>query len=123
MTTAYESVIAVPSELVNGVTFTVAKMSYGRRIELMKSIRELARKTEFLSASENPEDKMEAALLEAEINRTYVRWGLRAISGLILDGAEATAESLLEHGPENLFQEALAAVRMQTGLTESERKN
>jgi hypothetical protein len=123
MTTAYESVVTIPSEVVKGVTFTVAKMSYGRRIELMRCVRELAKKSEFLSASENPEDKMDAALLEAEINRSYLRWGLLAISGLTLDGAEATPESLLEHGPEDLFREALSLIRAQTGLTETERKN
>jgi hypothetical protein len=123
MTTAYESVVTIPSEVVKGVTFTVAKMSYGRRIELMRCVRALAKKSEFLSASENPEDKMDAALLEAEINRSYLRWGLLAISGLTLDGAEATPESLLEHGPEDLFREALSLIRAQTGLTETERKN
>jgi hypothetical protein len=50
-------------------------------------------------------------------------WGLRAVSGLELDGADATPELLAEAGPEDLFREALAAVRAETGLTEAERKN
>lgn len=119
----YESVVAVESQLAPGVTFSVAKMSYGRRVELMRRVRELARQKEFLEAGHEPEDKMDAALLEAEIGRLYVTWGLRAVTGLILDGIDATPELLAEMGPEELFREALAAVRAQAGLTEAERKN
>ena len=66
---------------------------------------------------------MDAALLQAEIDRLLPELGLRAVSGLQLDGAEATPESLAEAGPEELFREALAAVRAETGLSEEERKN
>lgn len=119
----YESVTVVESRTSPGVTFTVAKMSYGRRIELMRRIRELARQMEFLEAGQDPGEKMDAALLSAEISRLYLTWGLRAISGLVLDGAAATPETLAEIGPEEIFREALAAVQGQTGLSESERKN
>lgn len=119
----YESVEVIESQLARGVTFTVAKMSYGRRLELMRRIREMSRKLDFLDAGCEPGDKMDAALLEAEINRLYLTWGLRAVSGLTLDGADATPDLLAESGPEDLFREALAAVRTQTGLTEDERKN
>ena len=37
---------------------------------------------------------MDAALLQAEIDRLYLVWGLQAISGLELDGTEATPERL-----------------------------
>lgn len=43
--------------------------------------------------------------------------------GLTLDGVEATPVRLAESGPEDLFHEALEAVRAQAGLTEAERKN
>ena len=119
----YESVTVVESRVAPGVKFTVAKMSYGRRTELMRQIRELSRRMEFLEAGKEPADKMDAALVEAEIGRLYVSWGLRAISGLVVDGAEATPELLAESGPEDLFREALAAVQSQTGLTQEERKN
>jgi hypothetical protein len=66
---------------------------------------------------------MDATLVRVEIDRLYVKWGLRAISGLNLDGVEATPESLAEAGPEELFREALAIVRQQTGLSTAERKN
>ena len=98
--------------MVPGVKFTIAKMSFGRRVELMRRVRELARRTEFLAASEDAGDKMDAALLRAEIERMYVVWGVKAVSGL--DGgrrARRAPELLAEAGPEELFREALAAVR------------
>jgi hypothetical protein len=120
---SYDSVDIVESRVARGVKFTVPKMSFGRRAELMRQVRELARRMEFLEAGRDPGQKMDAALLRVEIDRLYIRWGLLAVSGLKLDGVEATPESLAETGPEELFREALAAVRAQTGLTADERKN
>jgi hypothetical protein len=119
----YESVAVIASEVAPGVTFTILKMSYGRRSELMRRISELARRHEFLDASDRLDDRMQAALLESEINLTYLRWGLQSIAGLTVDGANATPELLAEKGPEDLFREALTAVRSQAGLTAEERKN
>ena len=119
----YESTVAVESLAAPGVAYTVARMSFGRRAELMRQVRELARRLEFLDASEDADARMDAALLRVEIDRLYVKWGLLEISGLQLDGAEATPQSLAEAGPEDLFREALALVRSQTGLSADERKN
>jgi hypothetical protein len=66
---------------------------------------------------------MDAGLLRAEIDRMFLLWGLTGVSGLRVDGVEATPEVLVERGPEELFREALAAVRRETGLTDDERKN
>jgi hypothetical protein len=119
----YASEAVVESRVVPGVTFTIGKMSFGRRVELMRRVRELARRTEFLAASEEAGDKMDAGLLHAEIERLYVMWGVKAVSGLAVDGRIAGPELLAEAGPEELFREALAAVRRETGLSEEERKN
>jgi hypothetical protein len=116
-----ESVVA--SRTVPGVKFTIAKMSFGRRVELMRRVRELAGRTEFLAASEEAGEKMDSALLHAAIERLYVMWGVKAVSGLRVDGSMAGPELLAEAGPEELFREALAAVRRETGLNEEERKN
>ena len=120
---SYASESVVESRAVAGVRFTIAKMSFGRRVELMRRIRDLARRMEFLSASGDQGDKMDGALLHAEIERLYVEWGVKAISGLMVDAREAGPELLAEAGPEELFREALAAVRRETGLSEEERKN
>jgi len=118
----YESVRVVESAVAAGVRYTVAKMSFTRRVDLMRKVRDLARKAEFLEAG-GAADKMDAALLQREIDRLYLTWGLREVSGLELDGAAATPDSLADAGPEDLFREALAAVRAETGLNEAERKN
>ena len=119
----YESEAVVESRVAAGVTYTVWRMSFGRRLELMRRIRELARRVEFLEAGQEPGGKMDAALLQAEIDRLYVVWGLRSISGLELDGKAATPEALADSAPEEMFREALAAVRAEAGLTVEERKN
>ena len=120
---SYRSESVVESRTVPGVRFTIAKMSFGRRVELMRRVRELARRTEFLAAGEEAGEKMDSALLHAEIERLYVMWGVKAVSGLTVDGSIAGPELLAEAGPEELFREALAAVRRETGLNEEERKN
>jgi hypothetical protein len=119
----YASEAVMESRTVPGVTITIAKMSFGRRVELMRRVRDLARRAEFLAASEEAGEKMDAALLHAEIERLYVTWGVKAVSGLTVDGSIAGPELLADAGPEELFREALAAVRRETGLSEEERKN
>jgi hypothetical protein len=119
----YDSVTIVPSRVAEGVSYTVAKLSFARRMELMRRVRDLARRLEFLQAVEEPANTMEAGLLRAEVDRIFLTWGLRAVSGLAIDGATATPELLAEAGPENLLREAVAAVRAETGLTSAERKN
>jgi hypothetical protein len=119
----YTSVETIESGVAAGVSYTVNKMSFGRRVELTRRIRELAARREFLEAGDTANEKMEAALLAAEIDRIYLLWGLREVTGLELDGAAATPESLAASGPEELFREALAAVKQQCGLSEAERKN
>ena len=119
----YTSEVVVKSRVVPGVTFTIAKMSFGRRVELMRRIRELARRMEFLAAGSDSGGKMDGALLQAEIEKLYVAWGVTAINGLAVDGLAAGLELLTECGPEELFREALAAVRRETGLSAEERKN
>ena len=76
----YESISVVESRVASGVSYTVARMSFGRRTELMRRIRELAGRMEFLEAGQEPGEKMDAALLQAEIDRLYLTWGLRAVS-------------------------------------------
>ena len=119
----WESRRIVASEARPGVEFAVARMSFGRRIELMRQVRDLGAKLEYFEAGRDAKNDMEASLLGAEIDRLYVRWGLEEIRGLEIDGAPATTQSLIECGPEELFAEVLAAVKAECGLRENERKN
>ena len=106
-----------------GVEYIVLRMTFGRRIELMRRVRDLAARLEYFEAGRDAKNGMEASLLGAEIDQLYIRWGLDEVRGLDPDGAPATPESLIESGPEDLFFEALEAVKVECGLTENERKN
>jgi hypothetical protein len=119
----YESSARVESKARPGVAFVIAKMSFGRRMELVRRIRELTLRCEFLNAGQSTEEKLDAALLSAEIDREYLAWGLRELIGLEVDGVAATPELLASAGPEDLFREAVSAIKAQCGLTETERKN
>jgi len=119
----YDGSTRVESGVMPGVHFIVHRMSFGRRIELTRKIREIADRVEFLAAGDSAKEKLDASLLTAEIERAYVLWGLAEVGGLEIDGTPATPESLVSRGPEELFQEALMAVRAECGLSEEERKN
>lgn len=119
----YDSVVLVTSRLRDGVSFTISRMSFGRRVELMGRVRDLASKLEFFEAGSGNKDRVEADILSAEIDQLYLRWGLREVSGLTIDGRPATPDLLASSGPEDLFVEALNAVKSECGLSEAERKN
>src|SRR5579864_1608797 len=106
-----------------GVRFRVARISVARRIELARKIREIGRKVEFLEAGQDPREKLEAAVLAAEIDRVYLEWGLKEIQGLHIDGEPATPEGLIEKGPIKLAKEMLARIKSECGLGEEQRKN
>ncbi len=106
-----------------GVEFVIARMTFGRRLELMRRVRDLAARLEFFEAGRQADNEMEASLLGGEIDRLYILWGLEEVRGLEIDGMAATPEMLIERGPEDLFHEALGAVRSECGLNENERKN
>jgi hypothetical protein len=119
----YESERVVASASVAGATFRIARMSFGRRIELTRRIWELTKKIEFLDAGEDPREKLEAAVLRGEIDKVYLSWGLAGIEGLTIDGEAAGVERLVEAGPEELCREIVAAIKAECGLNEDERKN
>jgi hypothetical protein len=119
----YESVISTNSRAAPGVTFAIHRISFGRRMELSRRVRELSRKAEFLQAGTEIHEKIEANILAQEIDAMYLHWGLVSMEGLTIDGEVATAELLLEKGPEELVREVVGAIKEQCGLGEAERKN
>ncbi len=92
-------------------------------MELLRRLRDAGRKLEYLAAGEALTEKVEANLAGAEIDALYLRWGLESISGLTIDGEHATAEMLLDRGPETLSREVIAAIKAECGLSKDERKN
>ena len=120
----YESTVTVESAQYPGVRFTVKRMSFGRRLELTRKVKERLGRLDFLAAGEpGAADDTEAALLTGEIDREYGAWGLAAVDGLEIDGEPATPQTLMEKGPEPLVGEVLEAVYREAGLSEDERKN
>jgi len=122
-TTGYSSVVWHRSKAQPGVRFGVARISFGRRLEIAREIRALGQKLECLEAGNSIAEKAEASIAAAEIDRVYLRCGLVAIEGLEVDGAPASAESLFEAGPDDLTREILNAIKAEWGLSEEERKN
>ncbi len=119
----WESRVWHDAEAVNGVRYEIVRVSFGRRIELARRIREIGRKAEYLEASEDVREKLEATVLGAEIDRAYLEWGLVSVEGLRIDGAEATPEALIDRGPVDLAVEILGRIKSECGMSEDERKN
>ncbi len=119
----YESMRRLASASVPGVHFTIRKMSFGRRTELLQKIRELTKKAAFLDAGQSLDERAEATLLGREADRAYLEWGLVQVEGIEVDGAPATPESVIAGGPEALCEEVLQAIQGECGLNADERKN
>jgi hypothetical protein len=120
---AWESRIWFDAEAMEGVRYEIVRVSFGRRIELARRIREIGRKMEFLEAGANEKETLEATVLAAEIDRAYLEWGLVSIEGLEIDGAGATPEMLIERGPVELAVEILGRIKSECGMSGDERKN
>jgi hypothetical protein len=119
----YDSVISIDSKAAPGVRFAIHRISFGKRMELSRRVREISQKAEFLEAGTELHEKIEANILAQEIDAMYLQWGLVRIEGLVIDGEAATAVQLLEKGPEDLASEVVGAIKEQCGLSETERKN
>ena len=106
-----------------GVRYAILRVSFGRRIELARRIREIGRGMEYLEAASDSREKLEAAVLAGEIDRAFLEWGLTGVEGLTIDGVDATPQTLIASGPIELANEILARIKGACGLTENERKN
>jgi hypothetical protein len=119
----YESTRTVASRSLPGVTFQIRCMSFRRRLELLRGVREAARELCFRAAGESADDRAEAALQSGQIEQLYLEWGLLAVTGLRIDGEDATPQTLIDRGPEELCREAAAEIRRECALSDEERKN
>ena len=119
----WESRVWIEAEAVQGVRYEIVRVSFGRRIELARRIREIGRKMEYLQAGNDARETLEATVLSAEIDRAYLEWGLVSVEGLLIDGADATPETVVDRGPVELAMEILGRIKSECGMTEDERKN
>lgn len=122
-TVSYESETTLEAKSVPGVRYTIRRISFALRGDLARRVRELSGRAEFYAAGGSVKERIEASLLANEIDQLYLRWGLIGLRGLTIDGEEATVETLIAKGPEDLALEIAGAVKRQIGLTEEERKN
>src|ERR1700743_1811270 len=60
-----------------GVEFVVGRMTFGRRLELMRRVRDLAARLEFFEAGREARNEMEASLLGGRSIRFTYCGGLR----------------------------------------------
>lgn len=119
---SFSSVSWHASCVIKGVRFALRRVSLGQRMELAKRIMELTVQHDFLKAG-GPADQLQAALSDLLVSKLYIEWGLAQVEGLTIDGQTATAELLIEKGPEDLASEIIAALKQEAGLNEEERKN
>jgi hypothetical protein len=119
----YASSVEIRSTRFPGVHFRIARISFGRRLELTRQIRELGHRIAFDEAGDTADSKLSAAIARAEIDRLYLDWALVDLRDLKIDGIEASPELLIACGPEELVREIVAAIRHECGLSEDERKN
>lgn len=122
-TVEYESTVTLSSRSIPGVTFSVLRLSFARRMELARRVLALSQRAEFCQAGREVEDTIEANILGCEIDHLYLRWGLTAVTGLAIDGMAATPDLMIEKGPEELAREMVDAIKLQCGLTDTEQKN
>lgn len=119
----YASRVEVESATHVGVRYVIRRMSFGRRLELLRRIRGLGQRLEYLNAGMSAAERLEAAAVAADVDREYLRWGLESVAGLRIDGEPADVEGLLERGPEDLCREMVGRIRAECELSEDERKN
>jgi hypothetical protein len=130
----FESRITLSSALpgYENVTFTLNKMTEGRRIKLRlalsetsSKLREMVEEATMLAGQSEPSTVRASALLdsvtaliEEKVTPQWVRWGLPSIEGLTIDGEPATTESLIESGPRALYSEIAEAIKREAGMSD-----
>jgi len=119
----HKTTFTIASEHYPDVSLKIRRISFGRRLELARKIRALGQALEHHAAGTTVADRIESGLLNAELDRIYLEWGLAEINGLEVDGAPSTPARLFADGPEDLANEALMAIKRECCLSEVERKN
>jgi hypothetical protein len=122
----------IPAFVEAGVTFTLHQLTEAKRIALRVALaHEQARMRELMTevqeVSKLPKDKQQAIvdLIDDEITHllhdksapVWIKMFLTEIKGLTIKGAPATAQSMLDSGPRDLYWEIIQAIRDMLGLT------
>lgn len=137
----YESTRTVKSEIFEGVTIYLRKMTEGRRTNLRKQlaepnrrIREILKEQDAIMATEEQARTAEQNTKWLDLNDEYdnvhaelidpvwINWGVKQIEGLQVDGNPLTIAEMSEW-PSVFFKEVMDAVKAEAELNGSERKN
>ena len=119
---SYSSLTWHESQVIAGVRFAIRRVSLSQRIDLTRRVQELANRYEFLTSGDI-KDQLEATLADLLVRKLYLEWGLLDVTGLKIDGKQASLETLVEKGPEILSNEIVSTIRNELELSADERKN
>jgi hypothetical protein len=118
-----------------GVTATLRKASARRRDKLAEDTMHIQRAVsdlviEATKLESDPHSLPKLSLIQSEMSRLQnqviqarLRWGIKELRGLEIDGQPADVEALLEDGPEDLVGEIHTAILANLGLSEDQEKN
>ncbi|MBI4904152.1 MAG: hypothetical protein HY820_10985 [Acidobacteria bacterium] len=119
----HESTFVHEVESAAGVSVRLRKMTFGRRLELLRRVGDLTKRAACLDAGAGDAERISAAYERQVADRAVLEWAIQEVTGLRIDGQEATPELLIECGPEEVTAEILGVVQRQLGLSDEERKN
>lgn len=106
-----------------GVTFTIRQMTLGHRIKLLRDLHGLYREVEFSNAGDSKSERLHAQLSSLRVDEVFLRWGVLAVEGMIVDGRPIAVEGLSEFAPLRLVTEILSRIRECIALNLDEEKN
>lgn len=66
-------------------------------------------------------EQQTAELIEDRFTPEWVRWGLKSIEGLVIDGEPATVETMIQDGPRPLYKLIAAEIQKAAGLLSASR--
>lgn len=148
----FETKVKIESKTCEGVTFTIHRLTEGKRIEITRKLLsafseieklrvEAAQKYQqlrpFIAAGDQPGNELDTvALAEVQIIRDridgieadqimpiFVEELLVEVNGLTIDGVNADKEATIKNGPRELYQEIVEAINEERGLTPTESGN
>jgi hypothetical protein len=148
MSYQYKSTLPLESTTCPGVKFTLRKMSERKRHQFYLAVADSTEKIrgflrdaqklqpQVLAAAEDMELLAELTAEAERINQAvsaeqrfvidpaWVRYGLKSVDGLEIDGEPATIDTLLgDDGPSELVQEIAAAIKAASVMPEAQLKN
>ena len=98
-------------------------MTFGRRIELMRQVRDLAARLEYFEAGRDAKNEYGGQSSGRRDRPALHSVGRGGDSRADTRRRPCHCRRLMDSGPEELFFEALTAVKAECGLDENERKN